>query len=303
VIGPRAAKILPSLFFNQLKCINGIASRLTEAQSMKSAKCSQCGFVGWEGADCCKKCGAEMTSPVADGAYQTQQTDNPNQPQNVSDSQPKLKTQLAVASLVVGIVSCFTLGGLLGIGASVGIVLSILALVKASRYPEQYGGKGLATGGLVTSILSIAILMPIGIIAAIAIPNLLAARIAANETSSIIFLKKVSAAEATYQSIKGKYGNLDELASEHLIEPDVTLSEHHGYKFTINGHSEPDSFEAVGVPVSYRSSGMKSFYIDETGVIRAADRRGAEATRLDPPYSGSPYRRGRDEDFYSEENR
>mgnify|MGYP001770890182 FL=1 len=50
----------------------------------------------------------------------------------------------------------------------------------------------------------------IGIIAAIAIPNLLASRRAANEASAISTLRTIVSAEATYQSTAGagQYGNL-----------------------------------------------------------------------------------------------
>ena len=266
---------------------------------MKSAKCFQCGFVGWEGVEFCKKCGAAMTSASADGANQRQQSYGSDRPGFRGGSQAKLKTGLAVGSLVVGIVSCFTFGGLLGIGATVGIILGIVAMVKANRYPSEYGGKGLATAGMVSSVLSVVIIFPIGIIAAIAIPNLLAAGRAANEGSSIAVIRKISAAESNYQADHGKYGDLNALALDHLIDPGLASSPHNGYRFTISEHSDPAAFEATGVPVSYPMSGIRSFYIDETGVIRAADRHGAQATRLDSPLgdssSGSPYRRASDE--------
>ena len=53
----------------------------------------------------------------------------------------------------------------------------------------------------------------IGIIAAIAIPNLLASRRAANESSSIATMRVIFSAEATYQSTTGAgaYGTLAQL--------------------------------------------------------------------------------------------
>lgn len=263
---------------------------------MKSAKCSECGFVGWADAELCKKCGAAMPSPPVDGADQPQQGYDYNKPAHRAGSQAAPRKGLAVASLVVGIVSCFTFGGLLGIGASAGVILGIVAMVKANRYPSEYGGKGLATGGMVTSVLSIVILVPIGLVAAIAIPNLLASARAANESSALRALRTIHSAEATYQDRHGKYGELGELAYEQLIDPSFTQGTRHGYKFTISGISASGEFECTGVPVNYPLSGIRSFYINETGVIRAADRHGADATRLDAPLgsesnSSSAYRR------------
>jgi hypothetical protein len=68
----------------------------------------------------------------------------------------------------------------------------------------------------------------------------------------------------------------------------------YGYKFTIEikeggtGGISP-RFQIVAVPLSYGSSGRRSFYIDETGVIRGADNRGAEATELTPPLNTEGY--------------
>ncbi|MGH9905930.1 MAG: hypothetical protein ACRD8U_10170, partial [Pyrinomonadaceae bacterium] len=46
---------------------------------------------------------------------------------------------------------------------------------------------------------------------------------------------------------------------------------------------EQPGFEILATPVSYPNSGRRSFYLDESGVVRAADARGGEATRFDEP--------------------
>src|SRR5436309_13236167 len=60
----------------------------------------------------------------------------------------------------------------------------------------------------------------IGIIAAIAIPNLLASRRAANEGSAQQSLRTISSAEATYQSTAGggSYGTMNDLGDRKSIE-------------------------------------------------------------------------------------
>src|SRR5436190_7664836 len=60
----------------------------------------------------------------------------------------------------------------------------------------------------------------IGIIAAIAIPNLLASRRAANEGSAQQSLRTIASAEATYRSTagNGQYGPMDNLMAQNLVD-------------------------------------------------------------------------------------
>ena len=76
---------------------------------------------------------------------------------------------LAIAALVIGIVSVLTCGGLL-VGPIIGITLGIVALNKIKNDSAHYTGKGLAIAGIVTSACSVFLIVPV-IIAAIAIPN------------------------------------------------------------------------------------------------------------------------------------
>jgi hypothetical protein len=262
--------------------------------NMKSVKCPQCGFVGWADAERCKKCGVSRVPYPVGGSQQFQPTYESYRTSNRGYSHGNLKKGLAIASLVIGIIDLFTLG-ILGIGAIAGITLAIVALTKAKRNPYEYGGQGLATAGLVTSILSVLIIVPFGIVAAIAIPNLLAARRAANEGASIQTLRKIHSAEAAYQATheNGAYGTLDELAADRLIDSELATGIRYGYKFTIeikpSRYDEAPGFQAVGVPLAYGDTGVRSFYIDETGVIRAGDNRGAEATERNDPLNSNGY--------------
>lgn len=245
----------------------------------------------------CKKCGAEIQSSSTEGAYEQQTGYAQNRPGPQSGSGGD--KSLATWALVIGIISFLTMG-LFGVLATVGLTLGVIALVKTSQKPGQYAGKGRAVAGLVLSSLS-GIAVPIAIIAAIAIPNLLAARRSANEGSALYVMRKIFTAEATYQAVHGKYGELADLANEHLIDSEVISGPRNGYKFAVSGLSADGvgAFELTGVPVLYQSSGVRSFYIDESGVIRAADKHGGDATRLDPPlremYPSSPYRRTSDQ--------
>ncbi len=73
----------------------------------------------------------------------------------------------------------------------------------------------------------------IGIIAAIAIPNLLASKRAANEGSAIASLRTVTGAEATYAATigNGAYANLAGLAGQGLIDSVLGGSTKSGYNF------------------------------------------------------------------------
>ena len=145
---------------------------------MKSTKCVECGFVGWSDVENCKACGAPFsqrstTLPPASPGYDSW-----------SQSAEGQKKGLAIFSLVLGILSFFTFG-LLGVGAITGIILAVVAMGKVKREPWRYGGRGMAIAGLTMSIISLVSVVPVAIIASIAVPNLLAARMAANEGSAI----------------------------------------------------------------------------------------------------------------------
>jgi type IV pilus assembly protein PilA len=116
----------------------------------------------------------------------------------------------------------------------------------------------------------------IGIIAAIAIPNLLASRRAANESSAIATMRTVFSSEATYQSTTGagQYGDLAALGTAGLVDSVVVASAttpKSGYGFTAAriGTGTP-FFDATAVPSSYTgigATGTRSFATNESGVM------------------------------------
>jgi type II secretory pathway pseudopilin PulG len=157
---------------------------------------------------------------------------------------------------------------------------------RAKREPWQYGGHSLALAGFVMSIVSLVSVVPIGIIAAIAIPNLMASFRAANEGSAIYSLRQISAAQAMYQGNFGKFGTLSDLAAQNLIDSKLATGTKNGYRFAIELTTNEDNvegFAVTGVPVTYRSTGNRSFYVDETQVVRVADNSGGPATKFDDP--------------------
>lgn len=230
--------------------------------------------------------------------YQSQNYQNYGQPNYGYSPPANLKSGLAIASMVLGILGFITSIFLVGILlAPIGLILGIIALVKANKNPETYGGKGFAIAGVVTSGM---IVLFIPIVAAIAVPNLLAARRAANEGSAIGSIRTLSSAEAVFMATAGagKCGDLKTLGSQTLIDSALAQGEKSGYRFmvvnlpTLNG-----GCEILAAPLT-ASTGTRSFYFStEDGIIRAADKKGKFADKNDlplgsdvPSYSKTPPR-------------
>jgi prepilin-type N-terminal cleavage/methylation domain-containing protein len=112
----------------------------------------------------------------------------------------------------------------------------------------------------------------IAIVAAIAIPNLLASRRAANEASAVSTLRTYHSAEATYQATTGNstaYGaetDLVGLVDAVLATDDPTKS---GYDFALSIDTNGTIYCTTATPNSQGSSGTRVFGVssDTGGVI------------------------------------
>ena len=103
--------------------------------------------------------------------------------------------------------------------------------------------------------------------------------IAANELAAMTRLRSVANAEAMYFVESGdKYASLDELINKHLVN-DPARGKLTGYNIEVR--VKTGGFEATAVPVQPGISGKRSFYIDETNVLRGAEKQGAKATATD----------------------
>ncbi len=127
----------------------------------------------------------------------------------------------------------------------------------------------------------------IGIIAAIAIPNLLASRRAANEGSAQSSLRTIHSSEAVYQSTigDGAFGPLtvaagvfvqDEasLAGQNLIDRTLATGAKSGYTFAATpAAGPPPNFYATASmtnSAAFTRTGNRVFGISEDGVLRGA---------------------------------
>jgi len=127
----------------------------------------------------------------------------------------------------------------------------------------------------------------IGIIAAIAVPNLLASRRASNEGSAISSLRTIHGAQMTYASTYGggnyagdmSGGNgLPVLAANNIVDSNLGSGLKSGYVFatysTPRTATEPASFIVGGTPsnnTGVTATGARSFLIATDGVIYADD--------------------------------
>jgi hypothetical protein len=103
----------------------------------------------------------------------------------------------------------------------------------------------------------------------------------ANEAAVRSELRTIVGAEATYQMTTGdgRYGTIDELVKAGLLGKEPI--ERFGYEIALT--ISANKFEATAVPIEYGKSGSLSFFVDESGVVRAADHAGSPATISDPP--------------------
>jgi type IV pilus assembly protein PilA len=114
----------------------------------------------------------------------------------------------------------------------------------------------------------------IGIIASIALPNLLASRRAANEGSAQQSMRVISSCEMTYLHTDGAgyYTDLPGLGQKTLTDSVLTSGSKSGYSFVVNpiAGSTPQ-FWAYGIPLvtsGITQSGTRRFAMSEDSVLR-----------------------------------
>ncbi len=146
---------------------------------------------------------------------------------------------------------------------------------------------------LIELLIVVAIIL---IIAAIAIPNLLRSRIAANEASAVGSLRTLNTTSVTYSSSCGGFPGtllalgppLNGCVTADLIDSVLAGGTKSGYTFTWNpGAAVPAPATGVATysinadPITVGTTGQRHFFTDQSGVIRANP--AAKATVADNP--------------------
>jgi prepilin-type N-terminal cleavage/methylation domain-containing protein len=113
----------------------------------------------------------------------------------------------------------------------------------------------------------------ISLIALIAIPNFLESKKSGNEASAIASMRTIFSAESIFFSTAHGVGgfsyytnNITLLAG--ILDETLVSGNKAGYSFKICSGNK-DGFTAFATPQVLGSTGDRSFYVDETGVIRA----------------------------------
>lgn len=131
----------------------------------------------------------------------------------------------------------------------------------------------------------------------------------ASETLVIAALRKIADALNSYRDAFGKLpetlgalgpapgGGISPEAGG-FIDAELASGSKYGYTFRYSivpssgavMHQEEEKnagFQLAATPAEYGKSGKRSFYLDSSGILRAADKKGAVATASDPPVGPS----------------
>jgi type IV pilus assembly protein PilA len=242
--------------------------------------CPYCSAVISDDIRFCPKCGTEMGSPLPGSpAYQ-----GPLPPGFEPPTSGK-----AIGSLVSGLLFFFA-----PFSSIVAVILGHISLSEIRKSSGRLKGHGMATAGLVLGYIGIAAIPFILIIAAIAIPNLIRAKIAANEAAAVGSLRTYNTAMVTYaancpsvgypastaQLGPGEGGCTQAgLVTSRMAVPRSVKS---GYIFIyqpmVQVRGRITQYAISADPVQPGTTGTRHFYTDETGIIRYDMNNGATAT-------------------------
>lgn len=178
----------------------------------------------------------------------------------------------AVASLVLGVISTLAFTIFAGFSA---ILLGHLSRSDIKSSNGELKGKGMALAGLVLGYLSLAFLF---------IGAWHLARVATNESSALMSVRRIDQAASRYKLTSGgSYPNeLPQLGKGDAgpslskgIEDIVAVGEKDGYRFKYSGIDADgdqliEGYTVEALPLQPKISGNRSFCSDQTGAVRMA---------------------------------
>ena len=157
------------------------------------------------------------------------------------------------------------------------MILNTTLNMTLNRCAKNSKQKGFS---LIELLIVVAIIL---IIAAIAIPNLLRAKMAANESSAVASVRTINTGEITYNSSYPTVGYASSLSAlggvapctpssttACLIDSVLASGTKSGYTFTAVGSGGPPSsqYYMTAIPVTINQTGIRSFCSFEDAVIR-----------------------------------
>ena len=258
--------------------------------------CSLCAAENPNDGRYCLKCGALLQGQRAApprGSY----LGPPSEPfTGLPENSPK-----AIASLVCGLIVFFFPSSIAA------IVLGHLSLWEIRSSGGRLKGTGMAKAGLVLGYAGVTVI-PVLIVAAIAIPNLRRSTIRVNEASALRSLRAITVAEVDFdesyangfspglEALGGLGGDQDTCDRAGLINDLLASGHTGGYSFRYIPTPPPvfadgsklrgctragaQGFELHADPLVRGRTGQRSFYVDQTGVIRVNST--GPATALSP---------------------
>ena len=172
---------------------------------------------------------------------------------------------MAILAVLLVIVEAGLLAVLFGLTQ---IVLVSIAINTYRQTRMESGTLGNIARGACTAVLYLGILL---VSSAVVIPMLFGTVGAANEAAAIASIRNIVTSQTTYASGEGDGSYAPDLTVLHeagWIDEMQGSDRSNGYLFATSHSSDGTSFTVSGRPVRYGSTGTRSFYADETGVIR-----------------------------------
>jgi len=120
---------------------------------------------------------------------------------------------------------------------------------------------------LIELLIVVAIIL---VIAAIAVPNLIKSKMAANESSAVGSIRTIVTGELTYANtsyVGSGYQTLANLGSAGLIDTTLASGTKSGFSFTANPASSGTQFIATAGPVTPGTTGTNNYCAVEDAVI------------------------------------
>jgi prepilin-type N-terminal cleavage/methylation domain-containing protein len=121
------------------------------------------------------------------------------------------------------------------------------------------------------------VVVTLGILTSIAVPNLLKSRISANEASTISSLKTIHSAQTTYLTTfgQGNFATRVQLGSRNLIDSVLASGQKHQYNFTnitvlLRTPTQPAMYFIRATPSvtsGITQTGYNSYAVSESGVV------------------------------------